>query len=144
GLGDAEKVAPRQRDRDGFALDGSGQLVAFVLQRLQDRRGEAEIGKGGQLLILSRGCALAARPTCFGAQRNAPRTAFRHPACPRLSDEILGRSTGGRSGHLGPHIHPSRGWSAANRSSSDGSLSHVAVHKSILYNGRGTAAFAPR
>jgi hypothetical protein len=57
GLGDAEKVAPRQRDRDGLALDGSGLVVAFVLQRLQDRRSEAEIGKIHQLLGLSRGRA---------------------------------------------------------------------------------------
>jgi hypothetical protein len=64
-------------------------LVAFVLQRLQDRRGKAEVGKGCQLLVLSRGRALAARTTCFEAQRNA-RIALRHPACPGLSDEILG------------------------------------------------------
>ena len=91
GLGDAEEVAPGQRDRDGLRLDGGRRLVAFALQRLQDRRSEAEIGKIHQLLDLSRGRAQsAARTANVQAQRNARSVALRHPACPGLSDGILG------------------------------------------------------
>ena len=56
-LGNAEKVAAGQDDRDGFGLDRRRRHVAFALQCLEDRRGEAEIGKHRQLRILSCGRA---------------------------------------------------------------------------------------
>jgi hypothetical protein len=56
-LGDAEKVAPVEHDRDGFGLNRRRRLIAFALQGLKDRRGEAEIGKHCQLLSLSCGRA---------------------------------------------------------------------------------------
>jgi len=54
---------------------------------------------------------------------------WRHPACPGLSDAMLG-ALSGQFGAEEPTLCPSRGWSAANRSSSGCTLSHAATHKS--------------
>src|SRR5690348_9234796 len=47
-LGNADHVAPGERDRDGLGLDGSGSDVVFVAQRAGDRLSKAELGKSGQ------------------------------------------------------------------------------------------------
>src|SRR3712207_7041252 len=49
GLGDAEQVAPFQHRGDGLGLDGGGGLVAGLLQRAQEGRGEAEDRKSTRL-----------------------------------------------------------------------------------------------
>jgi len=45
GLGDALQIAPEQHVRNGLRLDRRGRGVALGDQRLQDGRGEAEVGK---------------------------------------------------------------------------------------------------
>ena len=48
GLGDADHVAPGERERDGLGLDGGGGEVVFFTKRSRDQVGEAEILEGGQ------------------------------------------------------------------------------------------------
>ena len=45
GLRNAEQVGAGHDDRDGFCLDRSRRRIAFALQRLEERRSEAEISK---------------------------------------------------------------------------------------------------
>ena len=52
-----EQVTAGQHDRDGLGLDRRRRDVALALQRLEDRRGEAEVGKHCQLSVLSCGRA---------------------------------------------------------------------------------------
>ncbi len=46
GLGDAQKVAARQKMRDRLRLDRRRLMVIFGLESTQERFGQAEIGKG--------------------------------------------------------------------------------------------------
>src|SRR5581483_9111724 len=102
-----EKVAPCEGDGDGLGLDRRRLSIAFVLQSLEDRRGEAEGGKACQLLALSRGRACSSAPT-----RLSTPSATRSPLLedtPRVLGcriNISGRSTGGRSGQACP-LHSS-------------------------------------
>ena len=104
GLGDAEQVAAGEHDRDGLGLDGRRRLVAFVLQRLEDRRGEAEIGKDSSIA-----CSFLWPRTVGCADRVSVRRRDGAASClgdtPRVLGcrmEFSGRSTGGRSGPTGP------------------------------------------
>ena len=75
-----------------------------------------------------------ARIGCIDMQVNAEArrvpAAKRHPACPGLSVGIVRGAQQEDTQTSGPDYCPSRGRSAANRSSSGGGLSHVAGHKS--------------
>ena len=119
GLGDAQQVAAGQHARYGLRLDRRGRGVAFVLQRLEDRRGEAEFGKIRQWIGLSCGREHIGCADTRG--RPAAQSAASFFETPRVSWavgwEFSGRSTGGQIGPTGPDTCPSRGWSAANRSS---------------------------
>ncbi len=53
GLGDAQQVAAGEHAGDGLRLDRGGRGVAFGGQRLEERLGEAEVGKLSQNLCLS-------------------------------------------------------------------------------------------
>ena len=80
-----------RRARPGWPWPGSASAcrIAFGLQRLQDRRGEAEVGKFRQWIGLS--CGRAQRPRrhrASGASATRGRS-LRHPACPGLSDGRL-------------------------------------------------------
>jgi hypothetical protein len=95
-LGDAESIASGKNDRDGFGLDWGRRFATFGLQRLKNRCAEAQVQKICQCCLLSGGHAWSAAPKSrSAAQRKGP-VAWRHPACPGLSDWCLGRSTGGR------------------------------------------------
>ena len=103
-LGDAEYVAPGEDDRDGFGLDGGRRFVAFVLQRLEDRRGEAEIGKD-----LSIACSFSVAAHDRLTPTMSERGATARSSCletPRVSWVVgwkfSGRSTGGRAGPACP------------------------------------------
>src|SRR5260221_11910677 len=48
GLGDADDVAARQRERNGLSLDGGGREIILFFERTRDGIGKAEILKGGQ------------------------------------------------------------------------------------------------
>ena len=51
----ADHVAPLEEHGDGLLLDRAGLLVAHVLQRVQGRLGEAEVGEGGHVSCSLRG-----------------------------------------------------------------------------------------
>jgi hypothetical protein len=59
GLGLADHVAALEQRRDGLLLDRAGLLVADVLQGMQERLGEAEVGECGHRLQLIRDNAYA-------------------------------------------------------------------------------------
>ncbi len=119
---------PCEGEEDGLALDGRRLSIAYALQHLADRRGEAEVEKACQLLALSRGRAWPTAPTTMSAHRAA--------SCletPRVSWVVGYTSRGAQQEDdqgIARFIRPSRGWSAANRSWSGMGLSHAAVHKS--------------
>ena len=140
GLGDAQQVAAGQHARYGLRLDGRGRGVAFVLQRLENRRGKAEFGKVRQWIGLS--CGRAHIGCVDTAGRPAAPSAASFFETPRVSWavgwEFSGRSTGGQIGRTGPDTCPSRGWSAQIAHSSGDGLSHVAAHKSRIFGRDGS------
>src|SRR5581483_4223412 len=95
-----QEVASGKNDGDGLRLNRGGRQVAFALQRLQDRRGEAQIGKIRQWI----GSSLVAAPVSRRADDHveAQPTGGRTTVTPRVSWVVgwnfSGRSTGGRSG----------------------------------------------
>ena len=59
-LGLADHVAPLHEHGDGLLLDRAGLLVAHVLQGVQGRVGEAEVGEGGHVRCSLRGAGVLA------------------------------------------------------------------------------------